>query len=404
MGEQLDIIAEDLKSIGASFRINDLNEALEVKYKGKDWVLLDDTLEAVIRTELRELGYGQKGGGKANRIAVSEGWITLAHKNRYNPIKAFFEQAGPGYEPRTPTWATNPQPYQVFEIAKYFDNPDGYFGLWLFRWMVGAIARVFEQARNPMLVMSGGQEIGKSYFIRWLCPYSLRDFFREGAIRPDVKDERIRLADIFIQEVPELGNTTRKADIEGLKDYITRKHIVERPPYGSRPIKKPAITSFIGSVNFDGAGFLADSTGNSRFLTCEINRIDFKYSQLNSDLLWLEAYWFYKNIPNSWELTPDEKRARDEINSKFEMVNALEDVVLHILDITGNEGDFLPTIEIRSALSSHYKFTTEQAFNRELSKTLKALGCWPGRVAYREGGPHHRGWYGLKRHSQAKGE
>jgi predicted P-loop ATPase len=396
MGKLLDEIVADLASVGANFRINDLNEAVECRYKSLEWKLMDDTIEAVIRTELREIGYGIKGADKANRTAVSEGWVTLAHRQRYNPIIAYFERLRHvPYLPNT-NGGPMPAPVTIEGLQVYLDNPDGWATRWLFRWMTGAIAKVFTQERNPMLVLSGQQNKGKSTFIRWLCPPELREFFREGAIRPDIKDERLRLADTFMQEVPELGSTTRRADVEAFKDFITRKNIVERPPYGSRPIKKPAVCSFIGSVNFDGAGFLVDTTGNTRFLVTEVNGFDFSYSKIDVNLLWREAIWFYDNFPRVWELSPAEKDAQQAINKQFEMVNALEDVVLQYLAITGLSTDFETTLKIRDRLAVHYRYTTEQAFNRELSKTLKALGAIPGRKPYRDGGPHHRGWYGVK--------
>lgn len=396
MGKHFDAVVKDLKRIGADFRINDLNEGIEVKFQSNDWRLLDDTTEAVIRTELRELGYGIKGDKKAPRTAVTEAWVTLANQQRYNPIKAYFEQLRQqSYTPVT-DGGIAPVPCAIDLLKVYLDNPDKWATRWLFRWMVGAIARVFRQERNPMFVMAGEQEKGKSTFARWLCPPALQEFYREGAIRPDSKDERLALTDIFLQEVPELGSTTRRADIEGLKDHITRKYIVERPPYGSKPIKKPAVTNFIGSVNPDGAGFLADTTGNSRFLVTEINGFDFAYAQMNVNTLWREALWFYDNMPRSWELTPEERKARDAINAQFEMVNALEDVILEHLQLTGNNQDFVPTIKIRQHLAPHYRYTTEQQFNRDLSKTLKQMGLQAGRAPYREGGAHHRGWFGVK--------
>ena len=84
------------------------------------------------------------------------------------------------------------------------------------------------------------------------------------------------------------------------------------------------------------------------------------------------------------------------INQQFEMVNALEDVVLQYLTVTVDNADFATTLKIRDKLAPFYRYTTEQAFNRELSKTLKALGAVPGRINYTTGGPHHRGWYGVK--------
>lgn len=396
------LIVDDLHKIGADFRINDLNEALEVKWQGHEWRLMDDTLEAVIRTQLRELGYGIQGKGKATRTAVTEAWITLGDKQRYNPIKAYFDSIRHLYRPTFDHDVGLNTPVQIEKtLAGKLTNPDRYAGRWLFRWMTGAIARVYRQERNPMLVFVGEQEIGKSSFIRWLCPPLLREYFREGPIRPDNKDDRLRLADTFIQEVGELGSTTRRADVDALKNYITEKEIFERPPYGKRPMKKPAVCSFFGSVNYDGAGFLNDPTGSTRFLTCEINHIDFSYTQIDVNLLWSEALYFYEHHPRVWELPPKEKEARAIINQQFQLVNALEDVVLTHLEITYDPNDFMTTYEIRQHLATHYRYSSEKSFSMELAQVLKAMSVQRRRAAYtpnNEAGKRHpAGYEGVRR-------
>lgn len=397
MSHYQDII-DDLLPI-ADFRINDLDESLEVKMSGQEWQPMDDTIEAIIRVKLREIGYGIKGKGKANRTAVSEAWTMRGHKQRYNPIKDYLQSLSGKYEPRNAP-SGNVEPYIIPEFCTLFDNPDGMFNRWLFRWMVGSIAKVYQQERNPMLVMSGEQEIGKSTFIRWLCP--LPDRYREGAIKPDNKDDRLRLADTWIQEVPELGSTTRKADVEELKDYITRKEVRERPPYGKRPITKPSVCSFVASVNFDGAGFLVDTTGNTRFLVSEINHINFAYSKRDLNDLWAEAYWFYTEMYRQWELTPHEKQARRDINNQYQMVNPLDDVIDHYLDITHDPDDFMPTLQIRDYLAPHYKATTENVFGRELARSLKARGLTRKRMPYNgPDSPHRWGWAGIRTNDDA---
>ncbi len=80
-----------------------------------------------------------------------------------------------------------------------------------------------------MLVLAGHQRIGKSTFSRWLCP--LDDRFVRGRISPDNKDHALRLATTFIWEADELGSTTKRADADALKSFLTLNEIYERPPF-----------------------------------------------------------------------------------------------------------------------------------------------------------------------------
>jgi len=390
----LETIISNLQSLGFNFRINDLDESLEVSRDKGEWQRINDTIEATIRTRWRELDYGDT--KKPSLEAMRDAYITYADLNRYNPVKDYFKSLEGKYKP------SEHGPYVVATLATYFTNPDGMFQKWLFKWMCGSLAKIYQGERNPMFVLASGQTIGKSTFAKWLCP--LPDHFLKSGINPDSKDANLRLADVLVQEVEELGATTRRADLEALKAFITKPFIFERPPYGRHPIYKPAITSFIGTVNPDGVGFLNDPTGSTRFLVCEIEAIDFGYTGLNVHDLWAEALWFYQNVPGCWQLSRDEMKQQADVNSQFEMALVLEEVCEVRLEITRNFEDFMTTKQIQAHLLGHHSITDDQKFSRELAKVLHKKGCKQGKTAYRPGHPHLRGWYGVKKRQDEKGD
>ena len=102
------------------------------------------------------------------------------------------------------------------------------------------------------------------------------------------------------------GATTRRRDLEGLKAFITREQITERPAYGRYEIVKPALASFFGSVNADGAGFLTDRTGNRRFWLAGIKAVNWDYvDAVDVRQVWGEAANAYFSS-EPYRLTPDE--------------------------------------------------------------------------------------------------
>jgi len=383
-------IVEDLKKLDLDFRINDLNEALEVFHDGR-WQRLTDTLVSVIKTDLREVGYGRKKKGPLG--PVQDAWVKLAHEQRYNPIVDYFRGLEGRYE------ASPNGPYVLNTFIKFFENPDQMFGRWLFKWMTGAIARIFIGDRNPMLVLVGKQRIGKSTLARWLCPVDRETYFIEQAIKPENKDAVLRLTDTLVWEVPELGATTRRADAEALKAFITLRHVQERPAYGRYPIEKAALCSFIGSVNFDGAGFLNDPTGSTRFLSCELSKIDFLcYSLTSIDELWTEAYWYFQHVPNCWKLSPEEEETQARINTSFEVVSELDETLQLSFEFTENPADFMTTQDIKNHLIANgYSVTGPGGFFRELTRLLHRRGVVKAREAYQPGKPHRQGWAGVKK-------
>lgn len=373
-------IKTDLNTIGYDFRVNDLVDMLEIKTEGSDWRPLDDFVEDIIKLDMREVGYGYK--GKPSITAMLEGVSKMAHLQRYNPVKNYFNQLE--YKPR------EYGAYVIPTCAGYFSNPDKRFSEWLFKWMVGCVAKVFTGVRNPMLVLAGPQRIGKSRFAEWICPKP--DWFVRGKIEPDSKDHRLRQAMTLVWEADELGSTTRRSDADELKSFLTLSEIYERPPFGKHPVRKPAIVSFIGTANFDGSGLLNDPTGTSRFLACEITKIDFEYSNLKVDDLWGEAVWFYKNVPHSWELTAEQEAAQARINADFEIVSALSDTVENLFDVLPGAADFMTTQAIKDTISLHYHIGNEQSFFNELSRVLTKMGLKKDREM--NGGK--RGWAGIK--------
>jgi len=287
-------VIADLEEYGCKFRINDLDETLEVQMSADhDWERYNDTHDDIITLEMQEMGYGSD----AKKIALStlKRAITKhADANRFNPVKDYFVNLDlSDYQPEQ--GEHGPQPHVIRDFAKHFTNPDQYFGVWLFKWMVGAIAKVFMDERNPMLVLTGAQNEGKSSFAEWICPVEGR--FIRGAISPDSKDHRLRLSQVFVWEADELEGTTLRQKASSLKSFITLQSIYERPPFKKHPMQKPAITSFIGTYNPDGAGFLNDPTGSSRYLITELDKIDWRsyIAHFTPDDLWQEAYWFFRH-------------------------------------------------------------------------------------------------------------
>jgi predicted P-loop ATPase len=347
---------DKLVTHGYSLKINELDDRLEVNGEP-----ITDLIACSIKTLWRENGLTRVNTGM-------DGVYDFAAKNSYHPIRDYLNSLSySGGE-------------HIEELASYFSNPDGLFPIWLKRWLIGSVRRVIEKgAQNRMLVLAGPQNIGKSKFAAWLVPQKLRRYFREGPIFPDNKDHRIALSTTWIWEVSELGSTTRRADREALKAFITMEQIDERIPHATYPIHKPALTSFIGTINNEN-GFLSDPTGNRRFMVCKIDKIDWQgyIDAIDVDRIWAQAYMLYlANEPA--DLTPDEQALANETNEQFEVEDPLENIILNNFDIDLTRDDwFTPSNEIVDLILDpaigKFRGTSDRVF-KGLSSVMTKLGC-----------------------------
>ena len=313
------------KQLGYDFRMNDIHDKIEV-----NGVPITDEKAQEIRARMREGGVY-----RINEFEDIYGWE--ASKNRYHPIKDFLLSI---------TWDGSDT---IDELASYFNDRYGMWPVWLRKWLIGACAKVFEAEQNPMLVMDGPQGVGKSEFARWLAK-PMMDYFVEASINTDDKDSEIRLISYWIWEVSELGATTRKADYEALKAFLTTRKVTVRKPYGKHDISKPALASFIGTIN-NSSGIFSDPTGSRRFLVSKIESITWSYAQeINPTDVWAEAMAAYL-AGESWKLTRDEYVKSIQINEDYDVADPIEGLVKKYFDLDPTRDDWwIPTTDILTIL------------------------------------------------------
>src|SRR5262249_40503091 len=136
----------------------------------------------------------------------------------------------------------------------------------------------------------------------------------------------VRLIEKWIWEVSELGATTRRADVEALKAFITKRTVTVRRSYGHYDTHRPAMASLIGTVNNEG-GFLQDTSGNRRYLVVTLRHMDWDYAKnCDPNQVWAEAVVLYR-AGEPWRLAPSEQAARDEINTHYQAPDPIEDAM-----------------------------------------------------------------------------
>lgn len=346
-----------LTAAGYTFALNELDDTVEV-----GGVRLDDIMRSCILNDVRDQGL------KSAEWA-SDAINALAARKRYHPVRDYLNSL---------KWDGHTD--HIGALAWHLKSLDaGWTETVLQHWLIGSVGKALDKRQNFMLVLAGPQNIGKSFLARWLNPLGDR-YHVEGPIRPDDKDDRLRLIANLTWEVSELGATTRRADVEALKSFISLRDVMVRKPYGRFDIVKPALASFMGSINHSGSGFLTDTTGNRRFVVMDLVSINRDYSaRLEAAQVWAQAVALYK-AGETGDLSEEDSAKRDAKNEEYMVENAVEAIFHRTYFIDPDALEWIPSADILQDMEiSGLKLNQNEALKR-LAELLKKEGVEKSRA------------------------
>ena len=379
------LIENHLTDMNHELRLNILTQRVE-----DCGIPLDDYAESTIHNEMRAVGIRNMGH-------VDDVIKEVAGRNRYNPVYNYLEN-----------WIETPWDGHdwISEVASFVTedvDPDQgehpVFPLYLRKWMVGAAAKVLRQdgCRNPMLVLDGPQDIGKSMFVEWLCPKALYPrYFRDAQIDPDNQDHKIGRARTFIWEAAELDKTANAKDASRIKSFITEYHVTEREAWRHYPMELPTITSFIGTVN-NVCGFLNDASGSSRFRICKLKAIDYDgYTNARPDLIdlaWCQAVHLYL-AGETRDLPEADKKYAMEVNARYSIINNTKIALEAYFDIDPDSDIFTASETIREVLQRQ-GLAGPDTDARRIANCMKEMGLRNGWKKIN--GTNRRGYFGISK-------
>lgn len=160
-----------------------------------------------------------------------------------------------------------------------------------------AVNRIYEPGckMDYMPVLIGEQGIGKSHMLR-----IMGGEWRSDSLSTVTGREAYEALDgVWIMEMGELAAmSSRKADIESVKLFISKQSDSYRKAYGRHTVDYKRQCVFIGTTN--DSEFLRDYTGNRRFWPIEANPVlatkdIFTELPKERDQLWAEAVYRYEH-------------------------------------------------------------------------------------------------------------
>jgi hypothetical protein len=138
---------------------------------------------------------------------------------------------------------------------------------------------------DTALILEGVQGSGKSSLAAVLAG-SEDNFLDHDITHLPAKEQMEQLRGRWIVELPELSGM-RRADVNAVKAFMSRRVDRGRPAYGRAVVDQPRTCVFIGTVN-EGQ-YLRDETGNRRFWTVAVGKIDVRGVANDRDQLLAEA-------------------------------------------------------------------------------------------------------------------
>ncbi|MCC9168127.1 VapE domain-containing protein [Pontibacter harenae] len=340
------------------FRYNSVTSRAEYRTseRGK-WRLLSDRAES---TMLRELKKAQVRVSQAElRVLLSSDFCPL-----YDPFRAYFKSL--------PAW--DGETDHIGELAVTVTTTDQEQWQMCFRkWFVAMVAGVLDESvvNHALIVLSGGQGLGKTTWVLNLIPDQLKEYLYSGEINPSNKDTLQQLSENMLINLDELENLNR-SEIGALKEMVTKSEIKVRRAYGHHHEKMPRRASFAGSVNT--AQFLNDTTGSRRFLCFEVTDIDYRH-EVDLEMAYAQALHLYREGFRFW-FDKEEIKLITSSNERFQVRSVEEELLLTWFEKASEDESclFLTTSQIAAKLAEKAKISVTDASANKLGKALRKHG------------------------------
>lgn len=183
--------------------------------------------------------------------------------------------------------------------ARYFKTVDNPYtaAISLYLW-TALVARVLDAGCqcDMVVVYEGLQGDGKSSAVAAIAPRA--DMATEISFLDDEDKSARKMQGCVICEISELRGINTK-DEESIKAFITRRYDRWVPKYKEFAVEIPRRSIFVGTTN--KKEFLADPTGQRRWLPISCGKVDVAGIVKDRDQLWAEAAVIYKQQGICWQ-------------------------------------------------------------------------------------------------------
>jgi predicted P-loop ATPase len=210
-----------------------------------------------------------------------------ADRNRYNPLTDWLNGLVWDGKSRLSTWCSRLLGSENTRYSQAIGRA----------WCISAVARAMRRGCqvDTTIVFEGPQGCGKSSALRTLVG---DEYFLDHIPDFTSKDAALLISAAWVHELAELA-TLNRTESEKIKQFLSQREDVYRPPYGKMTINVPRSCVFAATTNKDE--YLKDLTGNRRFWPLKVVKADLAAIAAERDQIWAEAVAAFK-AGEAWDL------------------------------------------------------------------------------------------------------
>ena len=287
-----------------TIRYNVIKKAIEIMIPGESFTRdnRDNAALACMLSECEKVRMPTK--------HIAQYLIRVADENQYNPVA---------------TWVLSKPWDGVSRLDQFFGTVKSSVPIkdkLMRKWGIQAVAAAFSPdgiAAQGILTFVGPQNIGKTTWFRRLAPDDLDVTLTGHTLDLKSKDSIFIALTYWIVELGELDATFKKSEVSAMKAFITQPQDKLRRPYAAVESNFGRRTVFGGSVN--GEEFLADPTGNRRYLTIPVEGFEFDHS-VDMQQVWAEFHELWRG-GEAFFLSMDEVSELNTHNEQFTIIDPL---------------------------------------------------------------------------------
>lgn len=196
--------------------------------------------------------------------------------------------------------------------------------------LLGAVARIFSPGckHDHVLVLVGPQGCRKSTTLAKLG----KRWFSDSLYTLAGKDALEQIQGFWIIELGEMA-ATKKADLEQIKQFVSKQSDSYRAAYARRTQEHPRQCAFFGTTNDDE--FLRDATGGRRFWPVTVTDLGRTLGDNLTDEIvdqvWAEIVVRY-NAGESWYLSAKLEAQAKEVQEQHTELNAKQGMIENFLE------------------------------------------------------------------------